>query len=819
MTTAIPEEKGIKSTGLAWALEQLAQHRDAEVWVVLVDQASSDIQRLACRLIGDSALAEDAVQETLLLVRDHAARFSVRSTNGDNDARRWIMSVATHASLQIARRHAHQLRRDRNVGQAEAKSKPPINDPSLPTDKVEQSNLLRRELAALPDIYGQAITLHYFADQDYPTLAVHLSMSVNAVRNRVHRGLKLLRERLDRCGMTLSIAALTGLISNLGAAPVAVAAMPTSTLLGIISSNTTATTTLATASASIVTTGTLFMTAISTVILAATVSVMSVIGWSFDWFNSVTDSSMPIIEVSTPLPLTTPAADAKEPVKPLILVVKTDQKVDKKKEKEINFRSNLLPSGLTQFRLPLHKDYAYDFTINWGDGTKEVINKSFPQLQSLPEAIAKQFEQEVTFDFSETTLKDAVVSLGKSAQVKFILDLNEAESNATITLKVTSMKLVQALSWISRMSNLETFYGKDDNAIILTSEKNFEEKLSAFHTYSNIGTYAIEITENVVGGFPAIDFSYGADSHKLISIDQWGGGTWKSLNYAFFGCYNLTIAAHDSETALTGDVTDFSYAWAHCSALQKFPMLNTAAGTNFGQAWRDCSGLTSFPLLNTAAGTNFDTTWGGCSGLTSFPLLNTSAGTNFHAAWGGCSGLTSFPLLNTIAGNSFDAAWSGCSGLTSFPLLNTSAGTRFVAAWKGCSGLTSFPLLNTAAGTDFNRAWQQCKNLKFFPALNFGKMTDGKDCFDGVTLDADSYSDLLNHLAAVNVTPKLIFDGGLSKMNEKAIAARKILTTDRGWTIYDADAPKPIKKPIERRNRQKPAEATPPPKPQEVNEF
>jgi Sigma-70 region 2 len=85
--------------GLAWALGCLAQHRDGEVWSTLVTQVGPDIQRLAMCLIGDFALAEDAVQETLLLVRDHARRFAVRSSNGDDDARRWILGVAANAGL------------------------------------------------------------------------------------------------------------------------------------------------------------------------------------------------------------------------------------------------------------------------------------------------------------------------------------------------------------------------------------------------------------------------------------------------------------------------------------------------------------------------------------------------------------------------------------------------------------------------------------------------------------------------------------------------------------------------------------------------
>ena len=906
---------------LAWALKHIAQERDTQAWSMLVAQVGPDIQRLATRLIGDFALAEDAVQETFLLIRDHADRFEVRTQDADSDARRWILGVASHASFHLLRHHQRQKLRAYHFGQAVEQMKAPMADPASQSENADDAQLLRRELAELPDIYGQVLTLHYFADQDYPQLASHLRVSINTVRSRVNRGLKVLRERLDRCGVTLSIAALTGLLSNLGAAPVVVVALPSSAL-GIISSNAVATTTLATAGTSLVTAGTVIITAVLTTILAATVTVM---GWSFDWFNAVTELPKPMVENRTPLPQTIPGADAKATAKPFIMVVKTDQVADqvpdqKKNERTFIQSAPLMPSEPNQFTLPLHMDYAYDFTINWGDGTTEVITKNFPEevakyneilYKDAPDEFTELLNQELTLYFAVTTLEDAVAYLREMTKAIIAIDLKNVDPKATFSLNVRAMKFGEILKSIAILTKSDFTYVKNDHVILFTSRKNPEDSLSPTHTYAKAGTYTVEITENKTGGFPAIFFNCSGDCHKLMSITQWGDGTWKSMTGAFANCQNLTITAPDSEAALTGSVADFSLAWSNCSGLTSFPLLNTAAGTNFSYAWSNCSGLTSFPLLNTAAGTNFSYAWSNCSGLTSFPLLNTAAGTNFQDAWYYCSGLASFPLLNTAAGKNFGFAWSHCSGLTSFPLLDTSAGTEFLftwdrctrlisfpllntaagtnfrGAWSECTGLTSFPLLNTAAGTDFvsawlyctgltsfpllntavgmnfqgawanctgltsfplldtaagttfsyawynctgltsfplldtgagtrfDSSWAGCKNLKFIQTLNFGNMTVGQNCFANTTLDSDSYSDLLMNTANLNLTQKITFDGGLSKMNEKALAARKILTTDRGWTIYDADAPKPI----EKKNVKKGEEVAPRPKPQEVNDF
>jgi hypothetical protein len=652
----------------------------------------------------------------------------------------------------------------------------------------------------------------------------------------------------------------------------------------LVSSNTAATVTLATASASLITAGTVIITAVLTTMLAATVTL---IGWSFGWFNSETELSIPITENRAPLPQLTPGADVKARVAPFILVVKTDQEQFKNINNNEDVHSvPISPSGPNQFTLPLRMDYPYDFTINWGDGTNEVITTT------LPLEFTKELDQEVTMVFASDYFTTEKSYLGTITKTPIMLTPTAIKSARSMFWKYSNGDVLKGtlryiLGKFSEILGLNWFYSQRDKAIVFTDSKGDENNLFPTHTYAKAGTYNIAITENVIGGFPAIYFNFNSDYHKVMAISQWGGNTWNSLNRAFYGCENLTLTATDAATALTGSVSDFSSAWTNCSGLTSFPLLNTtagkdfsyawfgcssltsfpllntaagkdfsrawdgctdltsfpllnttagtdftlawndcsdltsfpllntAAGTNFVGAWNHCSRLKSFPLLNTAAGTNFAGAWTDCASLTSFPLLNTAAATNFYGAWHSCYSLTSFPLLNTAAGKDFSMAWHGCSGLTSFPLLNTAAGTEFYRAWDGCSGLTSFPLLNTAAGSNFENAWASCQKLTLFPPLNFGNMTNGKACFAGVTLDPDSYGDLLFNIAALNLRQKVTFDGGWSKANAKALAAKKILTTDRGWTIYDKDTPKLT----EKNNRKKADEVAPRPKPQEVNDF
>ena len=459
-------------------------------------------------------------------------------------------------------------------------------------------------------------------------------------------------------------------------------------------------------------------------------------------------------------------AGGKAQVTPFILIIKTDQMVaetvpaanqnktvarqQRIKDKEKVF----FTSGPDQFRLPLHPFAHYDFTVDWGDGTTEIVRSGAPARQAIVDEtwlaqVKKGLDQTVTFSpfsdlsseklkliylsgndvkkFNRSQLEERIEYLLTAAGIEVcknivvdpkVLEKDGLEQAKELVGKQTlgAMKLGEVFDELTKFTGLN--YILHDRALLVTQRKDVPNLVCPQHRYAKAGTYKIKITENIIGGFPQIYFNGGYDCVKVMDLVQWGGNTWTSLDAAFMGCANMTISASDSATAVTGAVKNFSQAWSGCSGLSIFPLLNTTAGTDFSAAWSDCSGLTSFPLLNTIAGTGFSGAWSHCSGLTSFPLLNTSAGTNFSWAWYCCSGLTSFPLLNTSVGINFYGVWGGCSGLSSFPLLDTSAGTNFHQAWVACSGLTSFPLLNTSAGRHFNATWCGCSGLTSFPLLN-----------------------------------------------------------------------------------------------------
>ena len=87
--------------------------------------------------------------------------------------------------------------------------------------------------------------------------------------------------------------------------------------------------------------------------------------------------------------------------------------------------------------------------------------------------------------------------------------------------------------------------------------------------YGEAGTYTVRIRDNSGAGtgFPLIYFHNGGDRQKLLSIKQWGTGQWISMNSAFYGCSNLTLAASDSPDL--SNVTDLSRMFEDTSSFNQ----------------------------------------------------------------------------------------------------------------------------------------------------------------------------------------------------------------------------------------------------------
>ena len=191
--------------GLSDALLHLAQNRDQASWALLVEWCGPATGRLALRLCGRADLAQDAVQEAWLQIRDGAGAYAPRGPDPDAGAWGWIMRVTANAVLQW-------LRRERRRAADPLAAEPPAA--TQPTEP-ELADALRAALITLPEDQRSAVVLRHVEGLDIPAIAAALGCSADAAKKRVQRGLDALRLRLAAC----PAAALPILLADLPTPP------------------------------------------------------------------------------------------------------------------------------------------------------------------------------------------------------------------------------------------------------------------------------------------------------------------------------------------------------------------------------------------------------------------------------------------------------------------------------------------------------------------------------------------------------------------------------------------------------------------------
>ena len=134
----------------------------------------------------DPASADDLTQEVFLNAWRRLDRL--------HDPRAWPAYLAT-----IARNRAiDHVRRDRRAATLPPESRIAGDSPDAAT-RLEAERLLG-VIRELPDAYVEPLILRLVEGLAGPEIAEHMGLSPGYVRVNLHRGMKLLRERLERAG-------------------------------------------------------------------------------------------------------------------------------------------------------------------------------------------------------------------------------------------------------------------------------------------------------------------------------------------------------------------------------------------------------------------------------------------------------------------------------------------------------------------------------------------------------------------------------------------------------------------------------------------
>src|SRR5262245_42166033 len=135
--------------------------------------------------------AEDLLQETLLL-----AYRSLHALAKPDGFRPWLLSIAHNVLIDDARRSS-RLKRTAPASDTPVSALRAAG-PS-PEEQAQREELRQRVLAvlrSLPEEYRLPLTLRYLTGADYDEIGEQLGLTNGSLRGLLHRGLKMLRDRL-----------------------------------------------------------------------------------------------------------------------------------------------------------------------------------------------------------------------------------------------------------------------------------------------------------------------------------------------------------------------------------------------------------------------------------------------------------------------------------------------------------------------------------------------------------------------------------------------------------------------------------------------
>jgi RNA polymerase sigma factor (sigma-70 family) len=194
-------------------LGRFATGRDEAAFAALVARHGRLVRSAAARVLADPADVDDATQATFLVLLRRAEREDWQAGLGP-----WLYGVAHRVAVKL---RANTRRRPLPLGDADPPRVAPPPDPSW----REACDLLHEELDRLPDAYRLPLLLCHLEGQTRDEAAATLGLTAGAVKGRVRRGCELLRRRLARRGVSLSVGLLaaTAAPCSAGACPLAVA--------------------------------------------------------------------------------------------------------------------------------------------------------------------------------------------------------------------------------------------------------------------------------------------------------------------------------------------------------------------------------------------------------------------------------------------------------------------------------------------------------------------------------------------------------------------------------------------------------------------
>ncbi len=184
-------------------LERFVENHDEMAFEAILTRHGPMVRRVCRQMLNNSHDVDDAVQAVFLVLVRKARWIRIEGSLGP-----WLYTVAGRVA---ARARADRRKRWHREG---ANSQQPEPSECTPNDRFEIPQIIHDELGRLPERLRAPVVLCYLEGLTHDLAARQLDCPVGTVRSRLARGRSLLHQRMTRRGLTLSAAALGGILES-----------------------------------------------------------------------------------------------------------------------------------------------------------------------------------------------------------------------------------------------------------------------------------------------------------------------------------------------------------------------------------------------------------------------------------------------------------------------------------------------------------------------------------------------------------------------------------------------------------------------------
>lgn len=162
---------------------------DARALTELYTRHGANVLNYLMSYLNDRQLAEEVLQDVMLAVWNHAAKF-----RGESKVRTWLLTIARSRAINAGRRYSpHLTELDENFHTGD----------TSPLERAEaktQQQALREAIRALPKFHQEILILVFYQGLSGQEAAEVLGVSVGTVKSRLHRAKDMLKRVLQSSG-------------------------------------------------------------------------------------------------------------------------------------------------------------------------------------------------------------------------------------------------------------------------------------------------------------------------------------------------------------------------------------------------------------------------------------------------------------------------------------------------------------------------------------------------------------------------------------------------------------------------------------------